>query len=192
MKNDSLLLLNGFVEQLESANGWTKAIGAAETALSGASPREKRHLAAAKAWAAGQIIAATDVWEDILVDHPTDALALRFAHDSYFYLGHSLSIRNSVARVLPFWDPTSPNYGYVLGQYAFGLEEAGELRRAEEFGRQAIARNAEDGCGGACRRPCSGDGKPAVRRDRVSRFHARPGARRMLCPSITVGIWRFI
>jgi tetratricopeptide (TPR) repeat protein len=137
----SLFLLNGFRGDNPAV---TRAIGAAEAALSGASSREKRHLAAAKAWAAGEIVAATGVWEDILVDHPTDALALRFAHDSYFYLGHSLSIRDSVARVLPAWDRANPNYGFVLGQYAFGLEEAGELRRAEEVGRGAIARNAED------------------------------------------------
>jgi tetratricopeptide (TPR) repeat protein len=138
----SLFLLNGFRGDNPAV---TKAIGAAEAAIAGASSREKRHLAAAKAWAAGKIIGATDLWEDILVDHPTDALALRFAHDSYFYLGHSLSIRDSVARVLPAWDRANPNYGFVLGQYAFGLEEAGELRRAEDFGREAIARNAEDG-----------------------------------------------
>ena len=137
----SLFLLNGFRGDNYAV---IKAIGAAQAAISGASSRERRHLAAARAWAAGEIVAATDVWEDILVDHPTDALALRFAHDSYFYLGHSLSIRDSVARVLPFWDRASPNYGFVLGQYAFGLEEAGELRRAEEVGRSAIARNAED------------------------------------------------
>jgi tetratricopeptide (TPR) repeat protein len=123
----------------------TQALAAAKASIGGASSREERHLEAAKSWAAGEIIRATDIWEDILVDHPTDALALRFAHDSYFYLGHSLSIRDSVARVLPFWDSQNPNYGYVLGAYAFGLEEAGELRRAEEFGRAAIARNAEDG-----------------------------------------------
>jgi tetratricopeptide (TPR) repeat protein len=138
----SLYLLNGFRGDNPAVSG---AIGGAEAAIGGASSREKRHLAAAKAWAAGQIIGATDIWEDILVDHPTDALALRFAHDSYFYLGHSLSIRDSVARVLPAWDRENPNYGYVLGQYAFGLEEAGELRRAEEAGRSAIQRNAEDG-----------------------------------------------
>ena len=137
----SLFLLNGFRGDNPAVTG---AIGAAEAAIGGASSRERRHLAAAKAWAAGGIIAATDVWEDILVDHPTDALALRFAHDSYFYLGHSLSIRDSVARVLPAWDRANPNYGFVLGQYAFGLEEAGELRRAEAIGRDAIARNAED------------------------------------------------
>ncbi len=137
----SLFLLNGFRGDNPAV---TRAIGAAEAAIGGASSRERRHRAAPKAWAAGEIVAATGVWEDILVDHPTDALALRFAHDSYFYLGHSLSIRDSVARVLPAWDRASPNYGFVLGQYAFGLEEAGELRRAEEVGRGAIARNAED------------------------------------------------
>jgi tetratricopeptide (TPR) repeat protein len=121
------------------------ALGAAEVSIGGASGREKRHLEAAKAWASGAILRATEIWEDILLDHPADALALRFAHNSYYYLGHSQSIRDSVARVLPFWDPENPNYGFVLGQYAFGLEEAGELRRAEEVGRAAIARNAEDG-----------------------------------------------
>jgi tetratricopeptide (TPR) repeat protein len=138
----SLFLLNGFRGDNPAV---AKAIGAAEAALSGASWREKRHLAAAKAWASGAIIAATGVWEEILVDYPTDALALRFAHDSYFYLGHSSSIRDSVARVLPAWDGENPNYGFVLGQYAFGLEEAGELRRAEDVARRAIGRNAEDG-----------------------------------------------
>ncbi|MDQ0471188.1 tetratricopeptide repeat protein [Labrys wisconsinensis] len=138
----SLLLLNGLRGDNPAVTG---ALGAAQASIGGASPREQRHLAAARAWAAGEIIGATDIWEDILVDHPTDALALRFAHDSYFYLGHSLSIRDSVARVLPAWDPQGETYGYVLGQYAFGLEEAGELRRAEEVGRAAIARNGEDG-----------------------------------------------
>ncbi|HLW93431.1 MAG TPA: tetratricopeptide repeat protein [Roseiarcus sp.] len=120
------------------------ALSAAEASIGGATLREKRHLEAAKAWAAGAIFGATQIWEDVLLDHPADALALRFAHNSYYYLGHSESIRDSVARVLPFWDPANPNYGFVLGQYAFGLEEAGDLRRAEEVGRAAIARNAED------------------------------------------------
>ncbi|CDX51085.1 conserved hypothetical protein [Mesorhizobium plurifarium] len=137
----SLLALNGLRGDNPAV---VSAIRSAEASIGGATPRERRHLAAAKAWAAGEIIAATDIWESILVDHPTDALALRFAHDSYFYLGHSTSIRDSVARVLPSWDTSNPNYGFLLGQYAFGLEEAGELRRAEDFARRAIASNPED------------------------------------------------
>lgn len=137
----SLLVLNGVPGDHPAVR---TALDKAEASTAGATDRERHHLGAAKAWAAGEIIGATEIWEEVLLDHPTDALALRFAHDSYFYLGHSLSIRDSVARVLPAWDEAGRNYGYVLGQYAFGLEEAGELRQAEEVGRRAIARNPED------------------------------------------------
>ncbi|SEM25851.1 tetratricopeptide repeat protein [Xaviernesmea oryzae] len=138
----SLLLLSGFPGHHPAVQS---ALLAAEAIDPAADARERRHLAAAKAFARGAIVGATEIWEDILLDHPRDALALRFAHDSYFYLGHSLSIRDSVARVLPAWDRQDAHYGHVLGQYAFGLEEAGELLRAEAVGREAIARDEEDG-----------------------------------------------
>lgn len=51
---------------------------------------------------------ACDAWEDILLDHPTDLLALKFAHDAYFYMGAQIPMRDSVARVLPFWKPHMP------------------------------------------------------------------------------------
>ena len=120
------------------------ALGAAEAAIGGASPRERRHLAAAKALAAGRSAEAIRLWEAILVDHPTDALALRFSQDAYFLLGESFAIRDSVARVLPAWDRDNPLTSFVLGLYAFGLEEAGDLIRAEHFGREALARNPAD------------------------------------------------
>ncbi len=138
----SLLLLGGFRGDQPAV---VSALASASAAAPGATSREKRHLNAACAWADGALIRATEIWEDILLDHPTDALALRFAHDTYFYLGHSMSIRDSIARVLPAWDPGRTHYGYVLGQYAFGLEETGEMRRAEDLGLQAIAINPEDG-----------------------------------------------
>jgi tetratricopeptide (TPR) repeat protein len=137
----TLFLLSGFRGDHASV---TSALNAA-AAIKDVTSREKRHLDAAQAWARGAIIQATDIWEDILLDHPTDALALRFAHDTYFYLGHSMSIRDSVARVFPTWDAGRPLYNYVLGQYAFGLEESGELRKAEEMGLKAIALEPEDG-----------------------------------------------
>ncbi|CAN7309481.1 MULTISPECIES: tetratricopeptide repeat protein [unclassified Caballeronia] len=138
----SLFLLGGFRGDHPFV---TTALGAAERASAGATSREVLHFAAARALAAGEISNAIHIWESILVDYPTDALALRFAHDGYFCLGQSLSIRDSIARVLPEWDPQGENYGYILGQYAFGLEEAGELRRAEEVAHAAIARNDGDG-----------------------------------------------
>lgn len=53
---------------------------------------------------------AVDVWEDILLDHPTDMTALKFAHDTYFYMGAQLPMRDSVIRVLPHWKPHVPLY----------------------------------------------------------------------------------
>ncbi|KAK2165467.1 hypothetical protein NP493_1363g00003, partial [Ridgeia piscesae] len=54
---------------------------------------------------------ATDIWEDILVDHPLDMLALTFAHDSYFYLCFQPQMRDSIARVMPQWTTDMPHYG---------------------------------------------------------------------------------
>ena len=76
----------------------TNALAAAEAAIGGASQRERRHLAAAKAWAAGRAFDSEQIWDDILADHPTDALALRLVEDAHFFHGHSLAIRDSVAR----------------------------------------------------------------------------------------------
>ena len=123
----------------------TSALAAAEAAIGGASERERRHLAAAKAWASGRGFDAERIWDDILADHPTDALALRLVEDAHFFHGHSLAIRDSVAGVLPAWERDNPLTSFILGAYAFGLEESGELGRAEEIGREALARNPADG-----------------------------------------------
>jgi tetratricopeptide (TPR) repeat protein len=120
------------------------ALRAAEAAIGRASRREQNHLAAAKAWARGEFSQAIMGWETILADHPTDALALRLVQDAYFFLGRSAAIRDCAERVLPAWDPDNPLAGFVLGLYAFGLEETGDLKRAEDFGREALARNRRD------------------------------------------------
>jgi tetratricopeptide (TPR) repeat protein len=120
------------------------ALRAAEAAISGASERERRHFAAAKAWAEGRTSAAALGWETILIDHPTDALALRLVEDGYYFLGQPLAIRDCASRVLPAWDRDNPLMSFVLGLYAFGLEETGDLKRAEDFGREALKRNPRD------------------------------------------------
>jgi len=120
------------------------ALRAAEAAIGRASRREQNHLAAAKAWARGAFSQAILGWETILADHPTDALALRLVQDAYFFLGRSAAIRDCAERVLPAWDRNNPLAGFVLGLYAFGLEETGDLKRAEDFGREALARDPRD------------------------------------------------
>ena len=137
----ALYMIGGFRgDHPEAVN----ALGAAEAAIGGASERERRHLAAAKAWAEGRTSAATLGWETILVDHPRDALALRLAQDAYYFLGRPLAMRDCAARVLPAWDRDNPLTSFVLGLYAFGLEETGDLKRAEDLGREALERNPRD------------------------------------------------
>ena len=116
------------------------ALAAAEEAARrfGATEREQLHLAALRAWSTGDLVRANQEWEKILAKHPRDVLALRLAHHAHFYLGESVRMRDSVARVLPAWEPHIAGFGFVLGMYAFGLEESGEYAQAEHTGRRAI------------------------------------------------------
>jgi tetratricopeptide (TPR) repeat protein len=121
-----------------------RALGAAAAALGRASDRERRHFAAVRQWAQGETSQAVLGWEAILADHPTDALALRLAEDGYYFLGRSAAIRDCAERVLPAWDRDNPLASFILGLYAFGLEETGDLERAEAVGREALAREPRD------------------------------------------------
>jgi tetratricopeptide (TPR) repeat protein len=123
-----------------------KALAAAKAALTarGGNAREAAHVAALEAWRRGDLDAAVARWEDILLDHPLDVLALRLAQHIHFYRGDSRQLRDSVARVLPLWHDSVPGYGYVLGFYAFGLEESGDYAAAEMIGRRAVELNPGD------------------------------------------------
>ena len=116
----------------------------AHVAAVSASEREKGHAAALSAWCNGYLNGAAQIWEDILLEHPQDGLALRLAHFAHFYSGDGRRMRDSLARTLPRWSEDHPDYGFVLGMYAFGLEEACEYSAAEKFGRRAVERNRED------------------------------------------------
>ena len=110
----------------------------------GATSREFAHIDALAAWLRGDFRTTVERWESILLDHPRDVLAIRLGHYLHFYLGDNENMRDSVARVLGEWDETVPNYGNLLGMYAFGLEEAGQYAEAEAAGRRAVAINPAD------------------------------------------------
>lgn len=109
-------------------------------ALAGrANNRELGHLAAVKKWVEGDFYGAVQIWEDVLTGNPRDLIALQLAHLSHVLLGDVVGQRDTVARVLPLWDETVPGYEFVLGFYAFGLEENSDYSRAEEIGREALS-----------------------------------------------------
>ncbi|XP_029425022.1 tetratricopeptide repeat protein 38 [Nannospalax galili] len=102
-------------------------------------PREQLHVSAVEMFAKGNFPKACDLWEQILQDHPTDMLALRLAHDAYFYLGYQEQMRDSVARVYPFWKPDIPLSSYVKGIYSFGLMETNFYDQAQKLAKEALS-----------------------------------------------------
>jgi tetratricopeptide (TPR) repeat protein len=121
-----------------------ESVAAAEALWPAANERERGHIRAARAWLDGDFDRSVALYGDILVEQPRDILALQVAHLGDFFLGQSSLLRDRVARVLPDWDGSVPGHGYVLGMHAFGLEEMGDYRRAEERGRRAVAIEPRD------------------------------------------------
>lgn len=78
------------------------------------------------------------------MENPNDILALKFAHDTYFYLGYSMPMRDSLGRVFPQWKRDMPLYGYLYGMYSFGLEETNLYSQAEKIARQGLEINPKD------------------------------------------------
>lgn len=62
------------------------------------SQREKNHVYAVYKWAQNDLHSALLIWEDILLEYPTDMHAIKMAQDTYFYLGLQAQMRDSVAR----------------------------------------------------------------------------------------------
>jgi len=75
----------------------------------------------------------------VLSAYPLDLLALQLVHLTDVLLGDVVGQRDCVARVFNLWDESLPGYEFVLGFYAFGLEENNDYARAEELGRRALA-----------------------------------------------------
>jgi tetratricopeptide (TPR) repeat protein len=119
-------------------------LAAAEALAGNATPRERLHIAAADAWATGDIEGAAAYWETALADDPADILSLRLAHDTHFFLGASAKLRDVPVAVLNAYAPGSRERGFVLGMASFGLEETGEYAAAEQAGRQAVEINPAD------------------------------------------------
>ncbi|MBK7063112.1 MAG: tetratricopeptide repeat protein [Rubrivivax sp.] len=101
-------------------------------------PREQAHFAAVEQVADGRWHGACRIWDELLIDHPRDALALQWGQLWDFYRGDAAGLRLRPARALPAWDEADPLFPCVLALYAFGLEENNLYAQAEEAGRHAL------------------------------------------------------
>jgi hypothetical protein len=115
-------------------------LDAAQPLEDGAPADERAHLAATRLVLEGRWQQACQVWDELLLAQPCDALALQWAGLWDFYRGDVQQLRLRPARVLAHWDESDPLYPYVLALHAFGLEENNLYPQAEEAGRRATER----------------------------------------------------
>ncbi|MFO1218774.1 MAG: tetratricopeptide repeat protein [Burkholderiaceae bacterium] len=111
----------------------------AEALDADAPPREALHLQATRCVLDGRWHEACALWDDWLLLHPRDALALQWCHLWDFYRGDAANLRGRPARALPAWSESDALFAHVLALHAFGLEECNLQQQAEEAGRRALA-----------------------------------------------------
>ena len=121
-----------------------QAAAAAQARYDRLNDRERGHVAALASWADGDVAGAAGLWQRIVRAYPHDLLALRLHHLNAFWRGRDDELIEGPAESLYAWTPDLPGYGSVLGMLAFGLEESGERRRAEDYARQAVGHAPDD------------------------------------------------
>jgi hypothetical protein len=109
-----------------------------------ANDRERRHFAGLRAWLDGEMHRTNELFGKIVLDYPTDLLAVQIAHLTDFGLGQQRLLRDRIVHALPAWTAGLPGRGFVLGMLAFGLEETNLFEHAEETGRRALDLDARD------------------------------------------------
>ena len=141
--------LDGYVSMTSSTREGLERARAAVRRLRAAgapsmAPREAAHVGALEAWSRGDMRGATRCWDALLAEWPRDLVAIKASQFVLSYLGESDRMRSTVAGVVPAWNPGVPGYGFMLGCYAYALEEAGDYALAEEMGQRAVELNPAD------------------------------------------------
>jgi len=124
---------------------WARAIFDAGAARDSASlARERAHRAVIESWLVGDMHGAGVLLDRLLVEYPRDLLALYVGHQIDFFTGDAVNLRDRIGRALSEWSDDDPEFGFLLGMHAFGLEECNQYARAAESGLRAVEAHAED------------------------------------------------
>ena len=107
--------------------------------------RERELVSASHLLAAGDLEQTRLAVERCLVLAPNDAMLLKFQTDICLLGGFPQEMRDAVERSLPYMDPAkTPMFSYVLGMYAFSLEESGDTRAGIAMAKSALEYNRRD------------------------------------------------
>ena len=113
----------------------------------GATARERLYVEALRCATQGSFTGAIAALEAVLDAHPRDSLAAKLSHSLRFMLGDARGMRESIERVVARAGLDHPHLGYLLGCFAFALEETGAYREAERLGHRALERAPRDAWG---------------------------------------------
>jgi tetratricopeptide (TPR) repeat protein len=111
------------------------------------SAREQHFIDALACWVAGEPKAALVHFEAVIAEAPDDILAVKLDHATRFVLGDSIGMRRMLEQVMPAYGPDHPGRGYLMGCYAFALEETGDYSRAKSVGREGMLISPDDAWG---------------------------------------------
>ena len=109
-----------------------------------ATPSERLHVNALKAWLDADALGAQRIWDEILTVEPHDLLALRVQHFTAMMMGRPDYLRSLAGRSLADWSDETPGAGFVYGMACMGLEEVGDYARAEALGRRGAELEPDD------------------------------------------------
>ncbi|HTC09256.1 MAG TPA: tetratricopeptide repeat protein [Acetobacteraceae bacterium] len=116
-----------------------QSLTTAEAQLGVATPRERRHIAALKAWQRGALGEAFAIWWELLDADPTDLLAVRISDTTRFRHGLTQQVLAQADRLAPHWSRDLPGYECFQSVWAFAHEEAGDTAGAERAIDEAYA-----------------------------------------------------
>ncbi len=115
-----------------------RALRAAAPLEPSSGPRERAHLAAARAWLDGKPLKAAQIYTQLATDGTGDALAVRLAQSCWYFLGRRLHVRAVAEHALQTCPPERPGFDAVLAMAAFGAAETNDGARAEELARISL------------------------------------------------------
>lgn len=123
------------------------AAAQASAARSPVSVREQHFIDALAGWLEGNPRKAIVHFDAILAKAPDDILAVKLDHATRFVLGDNKGMRRTLETVMPAYGPDHAGRGYLMGCYAFALEETGDYKRAKTVGREGMLISPDDAWG---------------------------------------------
>ncbi|ARU01591.1 tetratricopeptide repeat protein [Yoonia vestfoldensis] len=122
----------------------TQDVTAMRKAVAGSTPTEKQHAAAIEHMLQGEFSAAARTWDAVLADDPNDILAHKCAHETWFLVGDTVSMRAGSTAAIERLTADDPAFAIAAAQHGFALEETGDYAAAESWGRLALDMRPSD------------------------------------------------